>query len=84
MERMEEAEDRAAGGLGSGSQVELAAEQKAKSGDAGSGPGRDVGDGAIFDFAILAKGFANEDGRGGVAIGDLRHVHNCMIALTVN
>jgi hypothetical protein len=29
------------------------------------GPMRDVGDGAIVDFAVVAEGFAEEDGREG-------------------
>jgi len=78
-EHIEDAEDRAAGRLGSRRQVKLTAEEKAESGNAGSGPGGDVGDSAVFDFAILAEGLANEDGRGRVAIGDLRHVHDFMI-----
>ena len=84
IERMKESEDGAAGGLGSSGQVEFALEQQAESGDAGSGPGGDVGDGAILDFAVLAEGFAEEDGGGRGAIGDLRDVHNCIIALLVN
>src|SRR5260370_25577020 len=80
MERMEEAEDRAAGGLGNGGQVEFAAEQTAESGDPGSRPGGEVGDGAVLDFAVLAERFTEEDGWGRAAIGDLRHVHNCIIS----
>src|SRR5260370_40450487 len=80
MERMEEAEDRAAGGLGNGGQVEFAAEQTAESGDPGSRPGGEVGDGAVLDFAVLAERFTEEHGWGRAAIGDLRHVHNCIIS----
>jgi hypothetical protein len=40
----------------------------------------EVGDGAIVDFAILAEGFAEEDGGRGVAVGDDRDVHATILA----
>src|SRR5712691_5620115 len=48
--------------------------------DPGSRPGGEVGDGAVLDFAVLAERFTEEDGWGRAAIGDLRHVHNCIIS----
>lgn len=39
------------------------------------GPVGEVGEGAIFDFAIEAEGFAEEDGGRGAAVGDGCHVH---------
>ena len=39
----------------------------------------DVGEGAGFDFAVLAIGFAEEDGGRGVAVGDGGHVHAYII-----
>ena len=38
----------------------------------------------ILDFTVLAEGFADEDGGGRIAIGDLRHVHNCIVAVSAN
>jgi hypothetical protein len=42
---------------------------------------RDVGEGAGFDFAVLAIGFAKEDGGRGVAIGHGGNVHAYIIRL---
>src|SRR5215469_5642148 len=39
----------------------------------------DVGEGASLDFAVLAVGFAQEDGGRGVAIGDSGDVHAYII-----
>ena len=39
----------------------------------------DVGEGAGLDFAVIAIGLAEEDGRGGVAVGNLRHVHDYIL-----
>ena len=36
---------------------------------------REIGEGAIFHFAIFAEGFAEEDGRGRVTVGDGGDVH---------
>ena len=35
----------------------------------------EVGDGAFLDFAVLAEGLAEEDGRGRVTVGDGIDVH---------
>ena len=79
IERMEKAEDGAAGGFGSGVLIEFATQEPSEGGDAGSRPGGDVENGAVFDLALLAEGLAKEDGRRGVSIGDLRHVHEYSI-----
>lgn len=50
----------------------------------GSRPGRDIEEGAVFDFAVLAEGLAKEDGRRGVSIGDLRDVHEQIIQPIIN
>jgi hypothetical protein len=80
MERMEEAEDRTAGGFGSGVVIEFASEETPEGGDAGSRPGGNVEKGAVLDFAVLAEGLAKEDGRRGISIGNLRHVHEFVIS----
>jgi hypothetical protein len=75
VECVEKTEDGTAGGFGSGVAIEFAPQETPEGGDAGSGPGGNVEEGAIFDFAILAEGLAKEDGRRGVSVGDLRYVH---------
>ena len=63
-ERMEESEGGTAGGRGNEGMVEFAAEETAESADTGFGPGGEVEESAVSDFAVLAEGFAQEDGRG--------------------
>ena len=79
MERLEDAEDGTGAWIGTGDSVQFAAQQTAKSVDTGSGPGGEVGEGTVFDLAVLAEGFAQQDRRRGVAVGDLRDVHNCKV-----
>ena len=84
VECVEKTEDGTAGGFGSGVAIEFAPQETSEGGDAGSGPGGDVEEGAIFDFAILAEGLAKEDGRRGVSVGDLRYVHEFSINIILN
>jgi hypothetical protein len=41
---------------------------------------REVGQGTRFDLAVFAVGFAEEDGRRGVAIGHGGHVHAYIVS----
>ena len=54
-------------------------EDKAEGFDLLRGPMREVGDGAVFDFAVEAEGFTEEDGGGRVAVGDGGHIHDHII-----
>jgi hypothetical protein len=56
----------------------------AKSVDLSGTEMRDVGDGAGTDLAVFTIGFAQEDGRGRVAVGDLRNVHAYIVSLQYN
>ena len=44
----------------------------------------EVGEGAGLDFAVLAVGFAEEDGGRGVAVGNGGHIHAYMIPHNYN
>ena len=83
LERQQQTED--ASQLGAlrevGSLVELPAQEAAEGFNPGRGPVRQVGDGAILDLAILAEGFTQEDGRGGIAVGDGGDIHDFFIQL---
>ena len=57
----------------------LVAEQLAQGFDLGRGPGGEVGEGALADALALAPAFAEEDGRGRVAVRDDVHVHGNII-----
>src|SRR5271157_6066737 len=83
LEHQQQAEDasqlgalREVGGL-----VELPAQQAAEGFNPGRGPVRQVSDGAILDLAILPEGFAQEEGRRGVAVGDGGDIHDFFIQL---
>ena len=45
---------------------------------------REIGEGAVEDFAVLAEGFAEEDGGRGVAVGDGGDVHAYIIRQKIN
>src|SRR5208337_1087560 len=49
--------------------------------DLGGVPVGEIGDGAVVDLAVFAEALAEEDGRGGVAVGDDGDVHVDMIRL---
>jgi hypothetical protein len=44
--------------------IEVAAERAAERFDASGRPMGEIGEGAIFDFAVFAEGFTQEDGGG--------------------
>ncbi len=75
-ESVEQAEDGAGGGIGQRGKIEFAAQDAAEGLDAAFGPGGEIEEGAVFDFAIFAEGFAQENGRRGGAVGDLHNVHD--------
>jgi len=66
-----------------GGLVEFAAQQAAEGFNAGGGPVGEVGEGAILDFAVLAEGFAQEEGGRGVAVGDGGDIHAFCISHTI-
>ena len=72
---VEQAEDGTQRGFGAGRVIEIAAQGTTKRFDTSGMPMREIGEGAIFDFAVFAEGFAEEDGRGRVAVGDGGDVH---------
>ena len=76
IEGVEEAEDRSAGGFGSGIMIELAPQETTEGGDAGNRPGGDIEKGTVLYLAVLPEGLAKEDGGRGVPIGDLCHAHD--------
>ena len=66
-----------------GGLVEFAAQQAAQGLDAGGRPVGEIGQGAILDLAVLAEGFAQEEGGWGVAVGDGGDVHDFCISHTI-
>jgi hypothetical protein len=74
-EGVEETEDRPGGGFGQGHGIEFTAEEAAESLNAQARPGSEVGNGAVFDLAVLAERLAKEDGGRRGAVGDFRDVH---------
>ena len=80
LKRVKEAEDRPHGGIGKRSGIEVTAQEAAQNLDARTGPGGDVGEGAVFDLAFgVAIGLADEKGGGRGAIGYVGHVHGYRI-----
>jgi len=72
-------------GLGEvGGSEGLALEEGAEGVDASGRPMGEVGEGAVFDFAVLAVGLAEEDSGRGVAVGDGSHVHAYLISQISN
>jgi hypothetical protein len=53
----------------------------AESLDLGGRPMREVGEGAVLDLAVAAKGLAEEDSGRGVAVGDVGDVHAYILSL---
>jgi hypothetical protein len=53
----------------------VALEDQAQGFDLFGGPVGEIGEGTIFDFAVLAEGLAQEDGGRGVAVGHDGDVH---------
>jgi hypothetical protein len=67
-------------GLLAGDQI-LPLQEAAQEIDLGGRPGGEIGEGALVDLGADADGFAEEDSRRGVAIGDGLDVHGSMIQL---
>jgi hypothetical protein len=68
-------------GLLAGHQI-FAFQKAAQEVDLGGGPGGEIREGTLVDLGAAPDGFAEEDGRRGVAIGDGLDVHGSMIQLT--
>ena len=75
LQDLEQAEDGTELRRGDRGRIEVAAQGAAEGLDARGGPMGEIGEGAIFDFAVLAEGFAEEDSGGRVAVGDGGDVH---------
>src|SRR3989441_10602572 len=69
-QRIQQAKDGTEGGLGERSMIKVPPEGAAEGFDARTIPVGEIGQGAIFDFAVFAVGFAKENGGGPLAIGD--------------
>src|SRR5487761_578574 len=79
----EQTEDGAQGHCGGGGGlIEIAAQSAAESLDARGVPMGEIGEGAIFHFTFIAEGFAEEDGGGGIAVGDGGDVHTYLLSHT--
>jgi hypothetical protein len=59
----------------------VAFEDQAQGFDLFGGPVGEIGQGAIFDFAVFAEGLAQEDGGGGVTVGHHGDIHADYIAM---
>jgi hypothetical protein len=64
-----------------GSDKPFALEDAAEAIDLIGRPEGEVGEGAFADAAAFAPAFAEQDGGGGVAVGDCLHVHGNIISL---
>ena len=74
-QRIQNAKDRTEGRFGERRMIELPAEGTTEGFDARRIPVREIGQSAIFDFAVFAVGLTKEDGRGRLTIGDGGDVH---------
>jgi len=74
-QRIQQAKDGTEGGLGERRMIKVPPEGAAEGFDARTIPVGEIGQGAIFDFAVFAVGFAKENGGGRLAIGDGGDVH---------
>jgi hypothetical protein len=81
-EDIEEAKDGTEHGIRKRGMIEIAAQSPAESLDTSGGPVGEIGEGAIFDFAVLAEGFAEEDGGGRGTVGYGGDVDTCRLAQT--
>jgi hypothetical protein len=63
-----------------GSDERFALEDETEAIDLSGGPVRKVGEGALADAAGLAEALAQEDGGGGVTVGNGLHVHGNKIS----
>src|SRR6266481_1774809 len=64
--------------------IELPAQGAAERLDARRLPMGEIGEGAVFDFTVLAVGLAKENGGRGVAVGDGGDVHVDLIQLQIS
>src|SRR5256885_15249962 len=64
-QRIQQAKDGTEGGLGERRMIKVPPEGAAEGFDARTIPVGEIGQGAIFDFAVFAVGFAKENGGGG-------------------
>src|SRR5438874_10541478 len=78
-QRIEHAEGWTHRGIANRHIVQLAPQQTAQGVNARAGPGGNVGERAVLDFAIFTVGFAQQEGGRRVAIGDFSHIHADMI-----
>jgi hypothetical protein len=69
---------------GGGGDEGLAFEEAAEGVDLGGGPSGKIGEGSFNDTAIKTRGFAEEDGGRGVAVGDGLDVHGYIIKYFYN
>ena len=72
---IQQAKDWTERGFGERRMIEVTPEGAAEGCDARKIPVGEIGQGAIFDFAVFAVGLAKENGGGRVAIGDGGDVH---------
>src|SRR3989441_2580320 len=63
-QRIQQAKDGTEGGLGERSMIKVPPQGAAEGFDARTIPVGEIGQGAIFDFAVFAVGFAKENGGG--------------------
>src|SRR5437016_3078752 len=76
----EQAEDGAQRHFGGRGLIEITAQSAAERLDTSGIPMGEIGEGAIFHFALFAEGLAEEDGRGGIAVGDGGDVHTYLLS----
>src|SRR5260370_41396404 len=58
----------------------VALEDQAQGFDLFGGPVGEIGEGAVFDFAVLAEGLAQEDGGRGIGVGHGGDIHaDCIL-----
>jgi hypothetical protein len=72
---IQHAKNRTEGGFGERGMIKLPAQGATESFDARRIPVGEIGQGAIFDFAVFAVGLTQEDSGGRFAIGDGGDVH---------
>src|SRR6267378_2330017 len=76
----EQAEDGAQRHFGGRGLIKIAAQSAAERLDTSGIPMGEIGEGAIFHFALFAEGLAEEDGGGRIAVGDGGDVHTYFLS----
>ena len=79
----EQSEDGAQGNFGARGLIEIAAQSAAESLDARGVPMGEIGEGAIFHFAVFSEGLAEEDGGGRITVGDGGDIHTYFFSYTI-